>query len=257
MRRLVVTGALAVGAGGLWAAPVTAGPTPDVQTFCRTIADASILFNDVPDEDASKKEQARFQKKVEELLTQGELNAPPELAAQVTSTAEAIRGFFEAGEDPSEDPAFMQAAAEIDEYVFANCGYQTVDLSGLEYEFQGIPNTLEPGITIFRLANDGAEVHELAIGKIKGDDSAREIGESSPEDAEEKVRFASHAIALQGQTGFAYVDLKAGRYAALCFIPVGTTDPSALEEEEEEEEHEGAASHAEEGMFKGFKVRKG
>jgi hypothetical protein len=253
MRRFLGAGALAALATFVvGATPSSAGPSPEVTPFCEAVADASILFNNAPDEDASRSEQERFATKAERLLGQAEQYAPPELAAQVTTVVTALGEALQVGESPFEDPAIQEAGQAIDEYVVASCGYQVVDVTALEYEFQGIPRTLEPGVTIFRLTNEGAEVHELAIGKIKGDDSAKDIAEGSPEQAEKKLRFAGHAFGLQGQTTFAYVDLKPGSYAALCFIPVGTTDPSALEEEE----HGEGTPHTEEGMFRGFKVKK-
>jgi hypothetical protein len=252
MRRLAASFAVGALIAILGNTVAAARQTEDLDTFCDAVADASILFNQAPDEDASKKKQEQFAKKVEKVLTRVEQSVPAAVASQAGTVVAAVRQFFETGEDPFEDPAVQAAGTAVDEYVAANCGYQVVDVTTLEYEFDGIPDTLEPGVTIFRLTNTGAEVHELALGKIKGDATAEELAEESPEDVEGKVKFASHALSVQGEAGFAYVNLKPGRYGAFCFIPVGTTDLASLEEED----HEGGEPHTAEGMYAEFEVER-
>jgi hypothetical protein len=256
MRRLLLCCAVAASPAFVGVIPAEAGPASGVEEFCQAIADASILLNKTPDEDASKKKQEKFADKVEKLVSQAEQNAPPELASQVATAATALRELLETGEHPTEDPAAQAAFTAVHEYEFANCGYQAVDVTGLEYEFQGIPETIETGITIFRFNNTGAEVHELAIGRLKGDDSAEDVAEGSAEAAEENLRFVAHALVPPEQIRFVAAKLKAADYAALCFIPVGTTDPETHEQDEGEHGGEDAETHAAEGMFAGFTVEK-
>jgi hypothetical protein len=256
MRRLLLCCAVAAWPPFVGVIPAGAGPASGVEEFCQAVADASILLNEAPDEDASKKRRETFANKIKKLVSQAEQNAPPELASQVSTAATVLRELLETGEHPTEDPAAQAAFTAVHEYVFANCGYQAVDVTGLEYEFQGIPETLETGITMFRFTNPGAEVHELAIGRLKGDNSAEDVAEEPPAEAEENVRFVAHGLVPPGQTRFVAARLKAGDYAALCFIPVGTTDPETLEEEEGEHGGENAEPHAAEGMFAGFTVEK-
>jgi hypothetical protein len=256
MQRLLLSCAVMASPALLGVLPASAGPTSGVEEFCQAVADASILLNKAPDEDASTKKQEKFAAEVERLVSQAEQNAPPELASQVSTAATALRELLETGEHPTEDPAAQAAFTAVHGYVFANCGYQAVDVTGLEYEFQGIPDTLEAGITIFRFTNTGAEVHELAIGRLKGDNSAEDVAEGSPEAAEENLKFVAHGLVPPGQVRFVAAKLKAGDYAALCFIPVGTTDPETLEEDEEEHGGEDAEPHTAEGMFAAFTVEK-
>ncbi|MGH9015196.1 MAG: hypothetical protein ACRDZ1_14870 [Acidimicrobiia bacterium] len=256
MRRPLLSGAVAASSAFVGVIPAGAGPASGAEEFCQAVADASILLNKAPDEDASKKKQEKFAANVERLVSQAEQSAPSELASQVSTSATALRELLETGEHPTEDPAAQAAFTAVHEYVFANCGYRAVDVTGLEYEFEGIPETLEAGITIFRFTNTGAEVHELELGRLKGDNSAEDVAEGSPDAAEENVKFVAHGVVPPGETRFVAAKLKAGDYAALCFIPVGTTDPETLEDEEEEHGGEDAEPHAAEGMFAGFTVEK-
>ena len=99
--------------------------------------------------------------------------------------------------------------------------------------------------------HEGTEVHEAVIFRIK-DDSNRPIQEllQAPElvppaqqtplsievqeQIEQNLEFRGVAIADPGTSGYAVADLDAGRYALVCFIPVGTMSFEQLTQEGEE-----------------------
>ena len=112
-----------------------------------------------------------------------------------------------------------------------------VEVTAVEYEFQGIPETVPAGTT-FSLTNGGEEVHEMIVVKIPDEEtrpveelaqlSDKELGKVFPEGPE-----AATAIALfaapggqgEGETGETEGTVtEPGRYGVLCFVPVGTTE---------------------------------
>jgi uncharacterized cupredoxin-like copper-binding protein len=245
VRRLLVLASAAACAGAIGIAPVAAGPSGDVARFCDLNFEVSQLFNRAPDEDASDEEIQEFQQELYALLDEAASIAPPEIAAQVSSAVAALRADLNAAFD---DPAVQEASQAIDQWAVANCGYQTADVTGLEYEFDGIPKTLQTGKTAFNFTNEGAELHELIVFRIKTDTPLKKLLRLPDRKVEKQVQEIGATFALQGESGVAYLDLKKpGRYAALCFIPVGSIDP--------EEEVDGPP-HTEEGMVYEFRVKR-
>jgi hypothetical protein len=247
--RVVVVGALFV-AGIATAGPAAAGQADDLKAFCRTVVNLTALVaaeGAIPTEDASPEKIASFEKKLAKLLNRAERTAPPEIADDVGFASELT--FLDPGESP-----YVLGIAEpiraIKRFVADECGFETVAVTAREYEFQGIPKTLSTGTVVFELTNAGAEVHELAFGRIKGDASLEALLEL-PE--EERVRLnrieelGLRALAAPANSDVALVTFtKPGRYAVADFIPVGTTD---LEAETD------GAPHTDEGMFAEFKVK--
>jgi hypothetical protein len=222
---------------GITASPISAQSSSE-KTFCKGVADISLFFNKLDGPPSSKEE-----KRIGRLLQPIEKNAPSALAAQVaTATAGVRAGSFE-------DPAVDEAVGAVDAWVTENCGYQVVKVTGNEYTFQGIPGSLKPGITIFELTNTGAELHEASIVRIKGKEPVHELLDLPEKQLEKKVTFLGTGFAEQGGTDHAYVDLKPGRYAAVCFLPVGSTDEASAESSQ-------GAPHAAEGMVAEFTVKK-
>jgi len=204
--------------------------------FCKAITDITIFFTTL-DGQPTKKQQRRINR----LLDGVEQTAPAELTEPVTTAVEGTR----AGDDDS--PEVQEALNAINQFVADRCGYPVYDVTGREYEFTGVPASVDTGVNLFRFTNEGAELHEIAILRIKGDESIEELLELPEREANKKIQFMGGTFAEQNGTGIAYVDLKKpGRYAAICFIPVGTIDPEA-------EPPEGPP-HAAEGMVTEFEV---
>lgn len=236
--------AAVVGLAGLSTAlmgaiPAGAGPSGDQDAFCKGVVDISLLFNKIEEEPTPKQ-----QEKIGGYLDTIQENAPAELAEPVGVAATAVEsGNFE-------DPAVADAINTIDIWVADNCGYEVVDVTATEYQFEGIPESLDTGVTLFRFTNEGAELHEIGIARIKGDESVEEILELPEEEADSKVTFVGANFAAQGETTILYTKLKkAGTYGAVCFLPVGSTSEEAAETAD-------GPPHFVEGMFAEFEVEK-
>ena len=109
---------------------------------------------------------------------------------------------------------------------------ETVEITGVDYSFQGVPESVTPGTELtFTNASEG-EVHELVAIRID-DDETRPLEELlglPQEEAEQVTQFQGVAIALPGEDGMVVEgDLtldEPGTYALLCFIKTGA-DPQA------------------------------
>jgi hypothetical protein len=242
MRKLVFTtfaiaGGMLVFQGGLGFA---AAGGVGVKAFCR----ANLVL---------EKSDEPSKRQLERLRT----TAPDEIADTVDS---AVTTFTEQGEAAFEDPSFQSAIAEIDQFLVDECGYKTANVTMADYSFEGIPARLGKGVVAFSLRNQGTELHEFTVGRLKGDATLDDVL-NLPADASEKQLgkliqpVPGGGFAFPGQSDVALIDLKeSGKYVALCFIPVGTT-PEAAAEEEAGGSEPGGAPHYHEGMAVQFNVK--
>ena len=225
--------ALATLVVGLAAIPAAAGEG-NLKKFCKT----NVAI------DASEEGPG------DRLLERFRSTAPTEIADTVDS---AVSTFQEQGEAAFEDPTFLAALAEIDQFVVDNCGYEQVDVTLEDYSFTGMPDEVEAGTIAFSLTNEGSELHEFVVFRLRGDATLDDILEL-PEDATEEdfgefvKPVPGGGFAEPGASDLALVKLKKdGNYVAICFIPVGTTPDSG-------EEGGSGPPHFMEGMAAEFEV---
>jgi hypothetical protein len=99
-----------------------------------------------------------------------------------------------------------------------------VAVTGVDYAFEGVPETIPAGTVAFDFTNASeTEEHEMIVFR-KADGvtlSFEEIIQLPEEESEDKVVFASAAFAPPGGEGSTLASLDAGEYAMVCFIPVG------------------------------------
>ena len=122
-----------------------------------------------------------------------------------------------------DDPAVQEGIGVMDEWALENCDYEVVEVTGVDYAFEGLPDTLATGQTVFSFTNDGTELHEMILFRVKTDTPIEDLL-ADEETAEQETEAVGAAFAGPGDSGSGYaVVKKAGRYAAVCFIPQGTT----------------------------------
>ena len=104
-----------------------------------------------------------------------------------------------------------------------------LEVTGVEYKFKGLSGAVAAG-TKLTFTNGGKEAHELVLMRVK-DGETRSLAEllKLPEKEVGKVtEFQGVAVADPGKKGKVVEGklalAKPGRYAALCFIPVGTKE---------------------------------
>ncbi len=179
--------------------------------------------------------------------------APEDISDAVETAIAEAEKFLAAGGMPT--PEFDDAYAEVVGFVSDNCGFGALDVLAKDYSFGGIGPEVPAGPTVVSLVNDGTEVHEIIIIRKNDDvtESFDELLELPERQARRKTTFAGAAFADPGEDGQTVLDLEAGEYIALCFIPKGTTPEVMADMESGGSEPQGPP-HFVEGMKHEFVV---
>lgn len=191
------------------------------EEVCTAYGDVTAAFSGEPDPDEVAADL--------DVLEQG---APADVADPLQVMTEAARTVLASGgEDFSafEDPSFSEAQGEVDPYFFGACEYDTkAEVRAVDYGYEGMPSEVEAGQLAILLTNEGNEAHEMGLLR-KADgvtESFDEILALPEEEAMEKVEEVGGSfVPSRGAQSLALVDATPGEYAAVCFIPVGTTGP--------------------------------
>lgn len=168
---------------------------------------------------------------VEELLADAEDAVPEAVEEEFSEVADTVREVLETGDDEAfGSDEFQETEEVIDQWVADNCGFDVVNVKAVEYAFEGVPTSLPAGNVSFAFSNEGDEVHEMLLIRYKDDETTIEdLIELSDKEAEEKIVFVGASFGPPGTTDVEIKQLVPGKYAMVCFIPVGATDMKALE----------------------------
>ena len=171
----------------------------------------------------------------------------------------------ESAETDTDATAEPAAAPGTDEATDTPMATDSVEITGVDYGFEGFPETLPVGTELtFRNGSD-AEYHEMAVMRIN-DDEDRSVEEllALGDEAMASLTFVGVAAAAPGEAG-TVIDgdltlTDTGRYVATCFIPVGA-DPEVVEQafsgaagEDGPPDMGDGAPHAMQGMVAEFVV---
>jgi hypothetical protein len=214
----------------------------DAAAFCDDMIDVGAALAESEGEGGAAAAQSAIDAALE--------SAPDGIVEPLGTMAEAAQS-AEGEEEGPPDPEFFEASTEVGGFLADNCEFTNVDVTAKNYAFEGIPESLESGPALFRLTNEGTEYHEMTLFKIN-EGEERPINELlalPEEEAQALATVVGGAFAPPEAGDFATVDLEPGRYAVVCFIPVGAT-PEALESGQEPE----GAPHFTEGMAHEFEV---
>jgi hypothetical protein len=209
--------------GGLGVTTSAAYAAPSVKQFCNANWKISEIFNSLFS-GGSGPTDAQLQRadaKLAPILDAAQSSVPAEIEADVSPAITTLRQGLKAALD---DPTLQQHGKAIDAWAYDNCGYQTVDATATEYKFSGIPKKLKAGRTMVKLTNGGAQVHEIGVAHIKTQTPIKTLLANEKRANKETVFLGGSGPVAQGSSSYTYLTLSKGRAAALCFIPVGTTD---------------------------------
>jgi uncharacterized cupredoxin-like copper-binding protein len=107
---------------------------------------------------------------------------------------------------------------------------RSVDVTAVEYAFEGVPETLPSGNVAFSFSNEGEEVHEMLMVRYKEETTTIEdLLELSDRQAQKKIEFLGASFGPPGAEDTETKALTPGKYALLCFVPVGATSEEAAE----------------------------
>jgi hypothetical protein len=161
--------------------------------------------------------------------------ASGDLRAAATTYGDALLAGFDGDQDAMSSPEFKTADAAIGRAVLASCDtVADLEVSGIDFAFEGIPDEIDAGRVSIEFTNDTehAEPHEMLLMKrVDGaDEPVTELLELPEEELFGKVVPTAVAYADDaGGTNVALVDLEPGAYIAICMIPTeGDGPPHAV-----------------------------
>ena len=238
---LAVSLGLAACGGGESRPPGAAATTvvsPEVAAYCEKVE--AIETESGPEEDFSKltpQQQAEetkkyVRKKIQPLAHEIRGLAPAAIRSDVEVLVRAVDEVVETGdfEGVFGRPDVERASAIVHRHDLSACGFRRVDVTAVDYAFQGLPPTLPAGTASFELANTGTEVHEIIFLKKKDGvtESFDAILALPEEQAMTTVTFKGATQARPGEPDvYVLQQLERGSYAVVCFVPVGTTPEAA------------------------------
>jgi hypothetical protein len=97
-------------------------------------------------------------------------------------------------------------------------------VTGVDYAFEGLTATMPTGLTAVTFTNGGEEAHEMVVfAKAEGtEETFDELLQLPEEEVGDKVVPVGGIPPIEpGSEETALLDLEAGEYMAICFLPVG------------------------------------
>jgi len=182
-------------------------------------------------------------------------DALPDTPEPVADAIAMLRAIGESGDLTAIDEEIGQA---VEEHFFDTCeDDQRLEVTAVDYAFEGPAEPVTAGPARIRLINTGAEVHELILFR-RADGETRPAEEllALPEaEGGEALTFTSGMGAGPGDDSYAVVgDLEAGSYVMVCFIPVGTATEEAYFAAMESGEEPTTPPHFTQGMIQELTV---
>ncbi len=183
---------------------------------------------------------------------EGTTSTTEETTTTTSTTAPAEEGGEEGG-PPDENPCAEGGSGELAPPTAPADGATEVTVTAADYSFEGVDAMTTAGEYAVTLTNEGNELHELMVFKVKDGEERpiEELLQLPDEEAMEVVSEIGMTFACPGATAEPTgMDLsEPGRYVAICFIPVGTmadTDFATMGED--------GKPHFMEGMVEEFQV---
>ncbi|MBW0119396.1 cupredoxin domain-containing protein, partial [Pseudonocardia abyssalis] len=206
----------------------------EVATFCQSVVDVEAGLAGGPPVDFATATPQEIQTAVREwgttvepLLAAVDAAAPAAVATDAGTLTRLTRQALSTGDESVfESPEFVAAEDGTDTYMVSECGYEQVEITAADYEYQGLPETLTAGIKAVTLVNEGEEAHEVGIVRVNDDVtlSVEEILALGEAEGMAAVTFTGAAFAGPGESDTAFISIdEPGRYGVACFIPEGST----------------------------------
>lgn len=162
--------------------------------------------------------------------------APAAIEDEVERMADSLLGPIQALDEEAffsvqSSDDFISDSGVVNEFMLGECGFSVVAVEAIDYAYDADLEGIEEGTVAFDFVNNGSEVHEMVLLRINDDvtETLEELLELPEEEAETKTSFVGFSFASQGEGDVLFADLEAGRYAILCFLPLGSLDVESLE----------------------------
>ena len=225
-------------AAGQNPAPTAEAPVENSSgRFCAGVA----ALDATPPPDGPNGDPSAYLKSLKPIAADLKVSAPASVADAAASLDEIVNA--QIGPAGPDVQGLFAASAELHAVVAEECDFETVEVKGIDYGFEGVPAELEAGQVNFAFENlSNREMHEMVLFKKK-DGVTQSVQELMAEGdaAFAKIEMQGVTFAEPGGSGGLIVDLDAGEYGMICFIPVGGA--------------ENAPPHAAHGMVTEFSVK--
>lgn len=197
-------------------------------SFCGALVkfNAAVSSIDIS-EDTPKDEVIAQGKEVAPLFATVVKEAPDDLADTAAELNTSIQALTKGDAEAFNDDATYEKYTGLVGGAIDSCGFDTTDVTGVDYAYQGVPNTIDAGTVAFKFTNASeAEFHMMAIVKKKdGVNLSWEELLALPEDqGQDKTEFKGAIEAEPGKSSKGLAELDPGSYALICFISVGGKD---------------------------------
>lgn len=207
------------------------GVDAGIARWCRDLIGLQSSEPEVPagasEADAQKAKQRFFEDKILPGVKALRATAPDAAKESLDSIVSLLQ---QQGPKAFESDAFAQHNTALNAAAITACDAKAVDVTAVDYAYNGVPTTIEAGPVGFRFANAGSEVHEMVV--LRKNDNVTEPFDqifSLPRDeAEKKVQPFGGYFARPGGRDVRIVNLAPGNYVLACFVALGSK-PEALD----------------------------
>lgn len=203
----------------------------DLATFCDALVEFNGMVMQVQIDDTSSAEDIQAAgEQLSPVWQQIADNAPDSVTDQVETLQGAITGLEEGDASAFNSDETFMTYTEMSGTAVEECDFETIEVTGVDYAFEGVPETLPAGTVAFNFVNaSDTEEHEMIlVRKADGVDLTwDEIIALPEEEADSKIEFGTAAFAPPGGEASAFGTLEPGSYAMICFIPVGGAEDGA------------------------------
>jgi hypothetical protein len=151
-------------------------------------------------------------------------NAPESLADPAAELNEAVQALLDGDAEGFNEDSTFDTYNELVSGAVGECGFANVEVTGVDYAFEGVPASLPAGTTSFSFTNASeAEEHEMILARrAPGVDlTFDEILALPEEESEPLVKAVAFSFAPPGGESGALAELEPGEYVMVCFVSVG------------------------------------
>lgn len=152
------------------------------------------------------------------------VEAPESSSDDATAIANAV-GAMADDPDALESPEASAALRAVGDSVYDQCDAdEKLDVAGVDYAFESLPDEIDAGRVAIRFANDSesGEPHELVLATGANGESAADLAALPIEQLFQAARPLAVAFTDVPDThATTLVDLEPGEYLVICTLPVG------------------------------------
>ncbi|MEX2658162.1 MAG: hypothetical protein WD232_00595 [Acidimicrobiales bacterium] len=194
------------------------------EEFCTALVDFNAMVPQVElDEESTEADMEAAYDQLEPVWAGVRDNAPEDVQAEIDELDPIIQGLAEGDGEAFNDDETFETYSEMVSKAIPSCDFETASVRGVDYAFEGIPETLPAGTVAVEFENASEEEeHEMVVFKKNDpDQSTEELFALPEEEAMGMITFAGFAFAPPGGSSSSLLALEAGSYTVVCFIPVG------------------------------------